>query len=56
MLFFGVNTWVLILLIAVVVLAATAGGLVLGRVIVKKAEERGTVTACASRSGCCRGR
>jgi hypothetical protein len=40
-LFFGVNTWVLVLMIAAIVLAATGGGLLLGRVIARGADERG---------------
>jgi hypothetical protein len=40
-LFFGLNTWLLVLLIAAIMLLATAAGLVFGRVIARKAEERG---------------
>jgi hypothetical protein len=40
-LFFGLPTWVLALAIAAVMLLATAGGLVLGRVLATQAEERG---------------
>jgi Ribosomal silencing factor during starvation len=40
-LFFGVDTWLLALAVAAVMLVATGTGLVLGRVIARRAEERG---------------
>jgi hypothetical protein len=40
-LFFGVDSWLLALAVAAVMLAATGTGLVLSRVIARRAEERG---------------
>jgi len=40
-LFFGLPTWVLALALAAIMLVATAGGLLLGRGISRRGEERG---------------